>query len=136
MEGVPEEWIQCLEPAQVYAVAAMTVSGLLGVCLFDEQGSGKTVMAIAAYDILKTAKSIDAMIIACPKTMMSEWPKDIERFLPGKYKIVVAEGNRQSRFQTALSDFDILVTNYEGIEHMRVRTAEILGQPRLLVILG
>jgi len=134
MEGVPEEWIQCLESAQVYAVAAMTVPGLLGVCLFDEQGSGKTVMAIAAFDILKIAKSIDAMIIACPKTMMSEWPKDIERFLPGKYKIVVAEGNRQSRFQTALSDFDILVTNYEGIEHMRVALTATASKKRYLLV--
>src|SRR5450756_2074996 len=46
-------WNNVLEPAQASAVGAMTVPGLLGLCLFDEQGSGKTVMTIAAFDELR-----------------------------------------------------------------------------------
>lgn len=133
-EGVSEDWMLCLDPAQAYAVAAMVTPNLLGLCLFDEQGSGKTVMTIAAFDILKTTSAIDAMIVVCPKTMVGEWPKDIERFLPSKYKVSIAEGDRRAKFQTALNDFDILVTNYEGVEHMQVVLSAISAKRRHLLV--
>src|SRR5258708_2620602 len=59
LPDLPGAWSSRLDPHQIVAVAAMTVPGLAGLCLFDEQGSGKTVMAIAAFDILKQAKEID-----------------------------------------------------------------------------
>lgn len=114
--SIPEFWCNRLDPGQVSAVAAMTLPGLSGLCQFDEQGSGKTVMTIASYDILKEHGLIDGMIVVCPKTMISEWANDIERFLPGKYEIVVPEGSKGEKFDTALSDHDILLCNYEGIE--------------------
>ena len=45
-DNVPENWARQLDPAQSHAVSAMVVCDLLGLCLFDEQGSGKTVMTI------------------------------------------------------------------------------------------
>lgn len=134
VEGMPDEWIQRLDHAQAYAVAAMVVPNLLGLCLFDEQGSGKTVMTIAAFDILKTTDMIDAMIVVCPKTMTTEWPKDVERFLSSKYKVSIAEGDRRSKFQTALSNFDILVSNYEGVEHMQIALSATASKKRYLLV--
>lgn len=116
--GVPEHWIQVLDPPQASAVAAMTLPGILGLCLFDEQGSGKTVMTIAAFDILRDRGIVDTMIVVCPKSMVSEWPKDIDKFLNGKYRVVQADGDRKQKYEAAHKDFDILVTNYEGIEPM------------------
>lgn len=133
-EGVPEDWVLRLDPAQAYAVAAMTTPNLLGLCLFDEQGSGKTVMTIAAFDVLKTTNAIDAMIVLCPKTMVNEWPKDIERFLSDKYRVSIAEGDRQFKFQTALNDFGILVTNYEGVGHMRIALSATAAKRRYLLV--
>jgi SNF2 family DNA or RNA helicase len=115
---VPETWAQTLDPLQATAVSAMVLRGLFGLCLFDEQGSGKTVMTIAAFDVLMERNSIDAMIVVCPKSMMSEWPKDLQRFLPNKYSVVLAEGDRKQKNEAAYKDFDVLVTNYEGIEAM------------------
>ncbi|MDH5509369.1 MAG: DEAD/DEAH box helicase [Nitrospinota bacterium] len=134
VENVSEEWLQRLDPAQSYAVSAMTVPNLLGLCLFDEQGSGKTVMTIAAFNALKDANVVDAMIVVCPKTMMSEWPKDIEKFLPGKYEVAVAEGDRREKFLTALKDFAVLVTNYEGVESMQVALTATASQRRYLLV--
>lgn len=114
------QWNDILEPAQASAVAAMIVPNLLGLCLFDEQGSGKTVMTIAAFDMLKQTDEIDAMIVVCPKSMLSEWPKDIAKFLSNEYKIVVADGDRRSKYAASYKDFDVLVTNYEGIETILV----------------
>lgn len=118
MEGVPSEWIEVLDPAQASAVSAMTLPDILGLCLFDEQGSGKTVMSIAAFDVLKGGGIVDAMIVVCPKSMVSEWPKDIQRFTREKYKTVAAEGDKRQKYEAALKDFDILVTNYEGVDIM------------------
>lgn len=118
--SLPRNWNEVLDPAQISAVAAMTTPDLLGLCLFDEQGSGKTVMTIASFDILKQMGQVDGMIVVCPKSMVSEWPKDIERFLPNEYKIVLAEGDRRQKYEAAFQDFDVLVTNYEGVETMLV----------------
>jgi SNF2 family DNA or RNA helicase len=133
--NVTDEWEKRLDPAQAYAVSAMVVPDLLGLCLFDEQGSGKTVMTIATFNILKETGKIDAMIVVCPKTMMSEWPKDIEKFLPGKYRISVAEGGRCEKFETALKDFDVLVTNYEGVAHMQVALTATAEKRRYLLVM-
>lgn len=116
--GLPQDWLNVLDPAQATAVKAMTLPGILGLCLFDEQGSGKTVMSIASFDVLKDLGYVDKMIVVCPKSMLSEWPKDIERFLKKKYKTIQAEGSKKQKYESALSDFDILVTNYEGVEVM------------------
>ena len=42
-------WLEILDPPQAVAVTAMTTPGLLGLCLFDEQGIGKTLTTIAAF---------------------------------------------------------------------------------------
>jgi SNF2 family DNA or RNA helicase len=116
--GLPERWSNVLDPAQATAVSAMTQPNLLGLCLFDEQGSGKTVMALAAFDILWELGAVQALIVVCPKSMISEWPKDIGRFLPDKYKVVQGEGDKERKYEAALKDFDVLVTNYESINVM------------------
>lgn len=134
INNVPEFWANQLDPAQSYAVSAMVTPNLLGLCLFDEQGSGKTVMTIAAFDILKAAGIIDAMVVVCPKSMMSEWPKDIERFCPEKYKLVTAEGDRQDKYNAALSDFDVLITNYEGVERIKSPLSSTSSKKRYLLV--
>jgi SNF2 family DNA or RNA helicase len=134
VERVSEEWLQRLDPPQSVAVSAMTVPNLLGLCLFDEQGSGKTVMTIAAFDILKAAGEVDAMIVVCPKSMLSEWPKDIERFVPGKYSILLAEGDRRDKYEKALMNFDVLLTNYEGIEPMQVTLSAASSRKAFLLV--
>lgn len=134
LEELPYEWSSILDPAQATAVAAMTVSGIHGLCLFDEQGSGKTVMAIAAFDILKKSKQADALIVVCPKSMVSEWPKDIEKFLPGIYRVMIAEGSKRQKYEAALKEFDILITNYEGVEPMLVTLMASTSKRRYLLI--
>lgn len=130
---VPSRWLERLDPAQSVAAAAMTVPGLLGFCLFDEQGTGKTVMALAAFDILREAGEIDAMIVSCPKSMIGEWPKAVTKFIGSEAHVVIAEGNRARRFQTALGDFDVLVTTYEGIASLLIALASRATGRRLLL---
>lgn len=131
----PDYWRNILEPAQLTATAAMSVPGLLGLCLFDEQGSGKTIMTIASFDILKSRDEVDAMIVACPKTMVSEWKKGISEFCPSKYAISISEGSQKQRYDTALKDFDVLVTNYEGIKSMLGPLMATASSRRFLLVI-
>lgn len=127
-------WNNVLEPAQASAVGAMIVPGLLGLCLFDEQGSGKTVMTIAAFDELRGLGEIDAMIVVCPKSMVSEWPKDIARFLVPECRVEIAEGDQRQKYETAQRKFDVLVTNYEGVAPMLVNLMASASSKRYLLV--
>jgi SNF2 family DNA or RNA helicase len=133
-EDVPGKWIEVLDPAQATAVAAMTLPDILGLCLFDEQGSGKTVMSIASFDVLKEGGLVDAMIVICPKSMVSEWPKDIQRFTKEKYNTVAADGDKRGKYEAALKDFDILVTNYEGVDVMLTSLVASASTKRYLLV--
>jgi SNF2 family DNA or RNA helicase len=127
-------WINVLEPAQASAVSAMIVPCLLGLCLFDEQGSGKTVMTIAAFDELKALGEIDSMIVVCPKSMVNEWPKDIARFLGPECQIEIAEGGQRQKYESAQRKFDVLVTNYEGVAPMLVNLIASASTKRYLLV--
>lgn len=117
------DWLNLLDAHQVTAVAAMVVPGLAGLCLFDEQGSGKTVMAIAAFDVLKSRAQVDRLIVLCPKTMIEEWRKDFTRFLGEKYKIVALTDPLDPIYPPGFEDFDVYLTNYEGLGKVGERLA-------------
>lgn len=135
MQGVTENkvaelvapWPQTLDHAQAVAVTAMTTEGLMGLCLFDEQGIGKTVTTLAAFDVLKEHGRTDCMVIVCPVTMMGGWKSEIEKFLPGKYRIKTAEGTAEEKRKAALSPFDIFICNFEAVPSMVVVLKGVLG---------
>lgn len=116
--GIDNTWKSILDVPQQYAVSAMITDGLLGLCLFDEQGSGKTVMAISAFDILHNAKKVDSLLIVCPKSMIAGWKEDIKKFLKAKYSIGVLDDDK--RRETLQSNKDIIISNYEGLNGLEV----------------
>lgn len=120
-------WPETLDPAQAIAVTAMTTEGLLGLCLFDEQGIGKTVTALAAFDVLKERGETDCLVIVSPVTMMGGWKSEIEKFLPGKYRIRTAEGSPEEKRNAILSPFDILICNFESVPALLVVLKGVLG---------
>lgn len=132
--GITQEWEEVLEPMQSTAVAAMVLPELSGLCLFDEQGSGKTVMGIAAFDIMMESQSIDGAIIICPKSMVSEWPKDFSKFTLQKYTVIEAQGSKDEKYKSSLKDFDVLVTNFEGLSVMLTTLQAVASNKRILLI--
>ena len=105
-----------------------------GICLFDEQGAGKTIMALSAFDSLRESNAIETVIVACPKTMMEEWQKDEERFLHGKYKLVIIQGEAEEKYKLALSQADILVVNFESIPRLLIALEGSAKRARTLLI--
>jgi SNF2 family DNA or RNA helicase len=134
-DSITSHWNEILDIPQKYAVDAMTTKNLLGMCLFDEQGSGKTVMAIASFDILKEINIIDSMVIICPKSMIQGWEEDIKRFLNNKYKTLIpirGPGNKRDYLSNA---YDILILNYESLKPVLVPLSAICLMNNTLLII-
>ena len=110
--------IHILDQHQIVNVAAMTVADGFGLCLFDEQGAGKTVTLIFAFDLLSARDEVDQMLIVAPKSMLSEWPKDFERFCGGLYHVTSVSGSGREKRAAIQDRSDVYVTNFETIVSM------------------
>jgi len=102
-----------LDDHQIVNVAAMTIPNSPGLCVFDEQGAGKTVTFIFAFDLLVARDEADCAIIVAPKSMVGEWPKDIQRFRGDLYRPALLTGPRKAKRQALASGADIFITNFE-----------------------
>ncbi|MFC1678652.1 DEAD/DEAH box helicase [Elusimicrobiota bacterium] len=115
-----------LDDHQAVNVAAMTLPSGCGLCLFDEQGAGKTVSMIFAFDLLISRDEVDFALIVAPKSMVSEWAHDFTRFKGDLYKVVVAAGPRIEKRRALSSRADVIVTNYETTVTMEAELRAML----------
>lgn len=106
---------QTLDDHQALNVAVMTTPGGWGACVFDEQGTGKTITTIGAFDVLVERNEADVLVIAAPKSMVGEWAAEFHRFAGDLYRVAVAEGGRRDRAVAIQSGADVVVLNYEGV---------------------
>lgn len=102
-----------LDPHQVVNVAAMTLPDSFGLCLFDEQGAGKTVTFIFAFDLLAARDQVDASLIVAPKSMVPEWGNDFARFRNDIYRVSVVAGSGREKRRALSSGADVFITNFE-----------------------
>lgn len=103
-----------LDDHQVENVAVMTIPRGWGACIFDEQGTGKTVTTIAAFDVLVDRNEVDVLVVVAPKSMVAEWATEFRRFTKNLYGVTVLQGSRRERAQALASGADVIVVNYEG----------------------
>lgn len=102
-----------LDRHQVVNVAAMTLPNSPGLCVFDEQGAGKTVTFIFAFDLLVERDQADLAVIVAPKSMIGEWPKDLGRFRGDIYRTVVLAGTLREKRSLLAEGADVFITNFE-----------------------
>lgn len=115
-----------LDAHQVLNVAAMTLADSPGLCVFDEQGAGKTVTLIFAFDLLAQRNQADRLLIIAPKSMVPEWPKDFARFRPDLYRVAVVSGSLREKRRILREDPDVLVTNFETAVSLEAELAALL----------
>lgn len=102
-----------LDDHQIVNVAAMTLPGGWGACVFDEQGTGKTVTTIGAFDVLVERGDVDTLLLAAPKSMVGEWQREFARFTGDLYSVAVLDGRRRDRIAALHSGADVIVAGYE-----------------------
>ena len=111
---VSPSWADVLDEAQELAVHAMMEPGLLGFCLFDEQGTGKTFMALGLMHHLAEAEKITQVIVFCPASMLGEWAKKVQTLpcltprLRGRGLIL----NAGEHLLSIPKGIKVLITNY------------------------
>lgn len=111
--------LDALDAHQVVNVAAMTSRDGYGLCLFDEQGAGKTVSVIYAFDRLVDLDLADTAVVVSPKSMVGEWVAAFGEFMGDLYKIAIVTGSRADRIAALGSGADVLVVNYEAVHAIR-----------------
>jgi len=128
--------IDNLDEHQQVAVAAMTDPLMSGLCLFDEQGVGKTVMAIHAFDRLVELRQSTTLLVFAPKNMLLTWKTDFSRFVGDKYKIEIVTGDRRNKRHKLLTAADVYVTNYETAHLMEdsLRALILRNHGRLVMV--
>jgi len=115
-----------LDNHQRINVAVMTLPCSPGLCVFDEQGTGKTVTVIYAFDLLVHRDEVDIVLVLAPKSMVSEWPVDLSRFKGDLYKSMTITGNRREKRLAINSDSDFFITNYETAVSMEKELTALL----------
>jgi SNF2 family DNA or RNA helicase len=103
-----------LDDHQVLNVAALTVAGSWGGCVFDEQGTGKTITMIATFDLLVERNLADVLVVMAPKSMVREWAVQFDQFTDGVYRVAVVDGSKAEKAKALASGADVVVMNYES----------------------
>ena len=80
--------------------------------LADEMGLGKTVQALAwiAQRKRQTTPNHPAMVV-CPTSLLVNWGREVERFVPELSYCIVSGSNRHQLWQY-IQDYDIIITSY------------------------
>lgn len=126
--------VDVLDPHQLISVAAGSHPDIKGLCLFDEQGLGKTVQALFAFDRSRELGLVDKAVVLAPKNMVLEWIHDLHRFFPGKYKAVAVTGTDREKRVLLDGKADLYVTNFESALRLGQRLGDVLGRSGLLVV--
>jgi SNF2 family DNA or RNA helicase len=102
-----------LDRHQILNVAMLSTPDGWGGCVFDEQGTGKTLTIIATFDVLVERGEADVLLVVAPKTMVPEWKSEVRRFTGDLYKVVEVVGAGSSDPRATHSGADVIVMNYE-----------------------
>jgi SNF2 family DNA or RNA helicase len=122
--------LEVLDDHQWVNVAAMTTPDGFGLCVFDEQGAGKTVTTIYAFDVLVARDEVDFALIVAPKSMVAEWPSDFRRFTGTFYNVAVVTGARSEKRRRLAARADVVVTNFETAVSMEPELRALLSRHR------
>jgi SNF2 family DNA or RNA helicase len=100
-----------LDAHQVDVLAALSVEGLEGLGLFDEQGTGKTISCLCGFDFLRSRGRVDQLLVVAPKSMVETWAEAARSWVPGARPVVVA-GSIQASVSIAKAE-NLLIVTYE-----------------------
>lgn len=129
--------ITALDDHQLVNVAALCLPGSFGLCVFDEQGAGKTVTTVHAADLLSDRREMMTTLVVAPKSMVPEWQHEVERFMGDLYRVELLVGDRRDRMAVLARNPDIVVTNFEAVVSMEEELRSFLRRFRgraLLVV--
>ena len=84
---------------------------------FNEPGTGKTLSALWAADYLMQKGDVRRVLVLSPLSIMqSAWMQDISNSILHRSAIVAHHTKATRRIEMIQQDYEIVITNYEGLE--------------------
>ena len=94
----PEGFAGKLRPYQAkgfFWLERLTKLGM-GACLADDMGLGKTVQTLALIKEMRSGGELRPVLLICPTSVMENWRREAERFVPGM-KTIVHHGLKRNK---------------------------------------
>lgn len=110
--NIPENLLGILREYQKDGVVWLTELSKLGMggILADDMGLGKTLQALT---FIRSANSDMPSLIIAPGTLVYNWQKETERFLPDmKYLIISGTKEERAALIEKSADYEIIITSY------------------------
>lgn len=80
------------------------------VILADEMGLGKTIQTLAMLASRKESMNGPALIL-CPASLVENWKREAERFVPG-FRVAAVAGADRQRYWDGHENYDLMVASY------------------------
>ena len=80
-----------------------------GGCLADDMGLGKTFQIISFLQDDEVKKSVEKVLIIVPKSLLTNWKKEFEKF-HSDYKVEIYHGNNRNEFD--FENTEVIITTY------------------------
>lgn len=110
------------------------VGGRQGLLAF-EQGLGKTLVAIEAFQRVKAENSADRLLVICPNSLKRNWAAELEKFAPA-LSFEIIEGTPRNRRQAFLkTKADVVITSYETARTEITSILALIGRKRTVLAL-
>ena len=112
---VPETFRGQLRPYQKEGLDFLVyVTDLgLGAILADDMGLGKTVQVLAWIEHARqTAPADGTVLVVCPASVVHNWIRESERFLPHLRVLALTSGQERHARRQEISQYDLVITNY------------------------
>ena len=86
----------------------------LGGILADDMGLGKTLQTLAWLAWMKQqhAKDPKPTLVICPASVLHNWRREAERFVPTLKVMVMESGPARHNLRKEIPNYDLVVTNY------------------------
>ena len=106
-------------------------SGLLAF----EQGLGKTLVAIDAFQRILATGVVDAMVVICPNSLKRTWVAELKKFAPTLDVEVVDGAAKERRNILSMSRATVFVINYEAARNEILALRALLQRKRVVLVL-
>ncbi|NCP85840.1 DEAD/DEAH box helicase family protein [bacterium] len=83
-----------------------------GGCLADDMGLGKTVQVLAFLQAIKEKNEANkAALVVVPKSLLTNWQREIEKFTPG-LRALEYHGYAREKDTSVFDQYDLVITTY------------------------
>lgn len=109
----PEGLNASLRPYQIQGISYLNFLDEYGFggILADEMGLGKTIQTLAFIQHMKNKGAIGPNLIVVPTSVLPNWDREAEKFVPGLKRVIVYGTRRENIFRK-IGDADLVITTY------------------------